>query len=570
MLRCTGSWLDVMTSGMIAQLMSVRVQADRLQTGGGGVAPKGKKECCEAWNGLKDMIKKIPGLALKNMGNAGCPDFDVFGTDPETCEAAEDAQESGAGDSGGPLQSLNWVEVVSDQSWKKAKGSMGKLFDELQELEARVEEQRKTMTSMRSTLVEDVIKNAQREGFVPEDKDAVGLAQRWMKFITPQEFAKLFQMSAGIAKVPPRALAEIMPKPELFQRRAGALKKFFAMMHIEGSVFLKDSMARNGMEYFKWPTLMLDDTTETDFGSVLDSLSDKWEEKCSACPIEKSCLSPSPAQECGYRQAIAFDPSSGPLDKAIWETFFFQWRCIDSPELLSSFAVKKCNTKGTSSASFDQKRAILKQWLLTARIEHKSSVGFDASKNGWFKGLSQEGQEEVLDQIIGRGELDAPEVPGPMTPEHAEQGRGQLATLKSQYGMSYESEMSKWLDTGFGGAYKESIPAAIRQIQGVRPRAFVQWPACPPTSTDCLGSKVRDYLFKKISSTSSTELTKASISWGTTNVEEATVLLSAVKNVSTNEERQQFKEASDKLMKEIKKEQAKGNRIAKLVYDGNA
>lgn len=522
------------------------------------------ERCCKAWDKMPDQMK-IPGLMDKLMKDKNnCPDFDT-GKDPEKCAAAQSAaagEEALDGNSGGEIE---WKSEVDPGAWQQAKADITKQLKDLQKLEVSVDKETEEMRSMGPAIFEDIIKNAQKEGFMSEEEDVVSLVDQWKRIVVPPEFSKLFTTNKeGKAKVPTKVIGEIMPQPALFEKRIGALQKFFAMMHIEGSAFLMTS--EDG--FLKWPTRML--SGQSSFGSVLDSLADTWKEKCSTCPVDKSCLSPSASLGCQARQAIAFDPT-GPLDQATWEVLNFAWRCIDTPELLSEFAAKKCKTRAPSDATFDQKKQMLKEFLLSEESSFKKvpKATFDVSERGWFSKQILDTQLSILAQIIGRCDLDPAEVDGPMTPADLDEGKLKLAAMKKTHGMSYERHMTQWLQIeGFGGAYAKNISAAIRQMQGIRSRKFIQWPTCPVGYLDCLGGKVRHYLFDELSQedTAVNMMEAASVSWGTTDVLAATALLAPVQEVSMAAERQELKEASDKLLKEISKVKYVGVKIAKEVY----
>jgi hypothetical protein len=520
------------------------------------------ERCCGAWDTVPGWQRNAPGLKDKKMHvDHNCPDFDTE-VDPEKCEAAKSAaleEDAPDGDSGGVPE---WESEVTPEDWKEAKADLSKQLKDLKKLEASLEKERAIMTSMGSAIFGDIIKNVQREGFMAEDEDVDSLADQWSRLLVPTEFGKLFKTVDGKAKVPTRVLGEILPQPALFKTRINALQKFFAVMHIEGSSFLMSS--EDG--FLKWPTRML--SGQSSFGSVLDSLADTWKEKCSLCPIDKSCLSPSASLGCHGREAIAFDPS-GPLEKRSWEVLSFQWRCIDTPELLSAFAAKRCTTQAPSGATFDQKKGMLKKLIEDNTFKEIPKSAFNISMEGWFRRESAATQFNIVTQIIGRGDLDTAEVAGPMKSQDVAEGKLKLASLKKEHGLRYEAQMIQWLKTeGFGGIYADKIRDAIRQLQGMRSRRFVQWPICPVGSEDCLGDTVRQYLFDEVSQeeTAAKMMETASISWGTTDVAAATALLSPVQKVSQTDERKELKEASDKLLKQVNKVKYVGSKIARDVY----
>jgi len=545
------------------------------------------QECCDQFlqikiQNLKDESEKQPPFnraVEQDIKLSRCELFDVVidgakckVEETETATATE--EEENEPDSVGDIN-IDWQSQMSPETWAETQLDIKKQMKKLMKLDKSFDETRAKLMSIGSATIEGIIQAMVDRGYLDDTVDVGKLAHTWGEEVAPDEFGRIFDLGDSWIRGPNiKDNAAALADPSKFKKRLHSITRLFGYLHIEGSAFMKELSASNKQQ-LKWPALLM----SKDFGELLDSIGNTWDEKCSKCQIDMSCYSAS--EGCQYREALAY--SKGPLDSKTWGTLNTQWKCLDIQESLPKDVVKRtCEFNSTNSTNYEGKRAMLKTWLASKTFDTSFKIyGMDIDKGDvWFSSLDSKQQETLLDQIIGRGPLDDAVVGGPLTEEELEIAHQELVRLKSEYADKAELQLRNWLNSTdafdgvyFNGSQSKQYFKAVNQIFQIRERDFRQWPACPAWNDvqDCLGKEVEAYLYQVMDQEgepgeANRKRMQASIGWEISPVE--INILKPVAKPSLEDERAEFKTLTDEMVKQIRKIEPVAFNVKKDVYVG--
>lgn len=540
-----------------------------------GDPPKSLEECCtKVWpekSNQPGFGLPLAGFGLRIMAMRGCADFD-----PEKCPKDEDDEEI----TDGTVEEVPYADALPEGTWDKAKLKLRKTADTLRELADQLVKDEEQLHSIGSAVFSDTMKHVATELSLfqdfplNEDEQAVAV-DKWKHIITPQQFKDM--LASGVMGM--NQVGEVIQQPDLFQVRVDALNKLFIMFHKPGSEFWADL---TGGE-LRWPLAMFGLSKGVDklLPGALDEITKTWGETCGKvpdCDATVSCYDPA-AGACVARRAIAYDPDAGPLDPTTFSVIHRQWRCMNTPELMTERALQMCEVcsgfqdckRFPAELSHEERLEFLTKWMSGRAItECKGKQCYDAQSPGWFTELGEAEKDLIVKQAIGMGELDPADVPGPLNPEEKEEAAAMMKKLT--VGIDTVTGFKKWLQEGaFDGRFKDKEKAreVLHQVANIRSRSWKAYPQCPPSTTDCLGKKAQMFAARNAEEASGNLLEQASVRWrGAAEAEAESRILQPPEPATESQERSDYKQAVDLLVKDIGRTTGVASKVQKLIYQG--